>query len=66
MARNIVSCACPEGGIVYDPFMGSGTTAIATVDIGGDRKYLGSEISEEYCKMAKQRIQIEESQLTLF
>lgn len=66
MARNIILCACPEGGIVYDPFMGSGTTAIATVNIGGDRKYLGSEISEEYCKMAKQRIQIEESQLTLF
>ncbi len=66
MARNIVSCACPEGGIVYDPFMGSGTTAIATISIGGDRQYVGSEISEAYCKMARERIELEESQLTLF
>lgn len=66
MAKNIVSCACPEGGVVYDPFMGSGTTALATLDIGGGRTYIGSEISEKYCKMAEERIKIQTSQLTLF
>lgn len=35
MARNIVACACPENGVVYDPFMGSGTTALATLLVGG-------------------------------
>lgn len=30
----ILSC-CPDNGIVYDPFMGSGTTAVATIRIGG-------------------------------
>lgn len=42
-----------EGDIVYDPFMGSGTTAIASVKLG--RKFIGSEISEEYYKLATNR-----------
>lgn len=52
--------------VVYDPFMGSGTTALATLDIGGGRTYIGSEISEKYCKMAEDRIKIQTAQLTLF
>ena len=40
--------------IILDPFMGSGTTAIATLDFG--RKYIGIDISPEYCKMAEERI----------
>lgn len=66
MARNIVACASPENGVVYDPFMGSGTTALATLEEQGNRSYIGSEISEEYCKMAEQRIAILNSQPTLF
>ena len=66
MARNIVSCACPNEGVVYDPFMGSGTTALATISIGGGRTYIGSEISKKYCDMAEERIKIEQSQLSLF
>jgi site-specific DNA-methyltransferase (adenine-specific) len=43
-----------EGDIVYDPFMGSGTTAkMAKIN---NRNYIGSEISEEYCKMISKRI----------
>ena len=49
-----------ENDVVYDPFMGSGTTAIAALEV--DRNYLGSEISEEYYKLCKKRI---ESDLTL-
>lgn len=40
--------------IVLDPFMGSGTTAIAALK--NKRKYIGIELSPEYCKMAENRI----------
>jgi DNA modification methylase len=43
-----------EGDLVYDPFMGSGTTA--KMAILNNRKYIGSEISEEYCKIIETRI----------
>lgn len=40
--------------IILDPFIGSGTTAIAA--LMNDRKYIGIEISKEYCNMAKKRV----------
>lgn len=40
--------------IILDPFMGSGTTAIAAKQLG--RKYIGFEISPEYCELAQNRI----------
>ena len=43
-----------EGDIVLDPFMGSGTTA--KMAILNNRHYIGFDISEEYCEIAKQRI----------
>ena len=43
-----------KGDIVYDPFMGSGTTAVACKKL--NRNYIGSEISPEYCKIAEQRL----------
>ena len=64
MAANIINCCSKEGDIVYDPFMGSGTTALAAVKLG--RQYIGSEISEKYVSMANEKIKIEQSQLTLF
>ena len=64
MAANIINCCSKEGDIVYDPFMGSGTTALASVKLG--RQYIGSEISEKYVQMANEKIKIEQSQLTLF
>lgn len=42
--------------LVYDPFMGSGTTAVSAME--NNRNYIGSEISSEYCKIAKQRIEM--------
>ncbi len=42
------------GDIVLDPFMGSGTTAIAALESG--RKYVGYEIDEEYVKLAEKRL----------
>jgi DNA modification methylase len=42
------------GGVVLDPFVGSGTTAIAAQDEG--RKYIGIDINPDYCGIAKKRI----------
>jgi len=43
-----------EGQIILDPFLGSGTTAIACKNL--KRKYIGIEISEDYCKIAQDRL----------
>ena len=43
-----------EGDLVYDPFMGSGTTA--KMAVLNKRNWIGSEISEEYCKIIERRI----------
>jgi DNA modification methylase len=45
-----------EGDTVYDPFMGSGTTALAAIKT--NRKYLGSEILQEYADIAENRIKV--------
>ncbi len=43
-----------ENDLIYDPFMGSGTTA--KMSILNNRKYIGSEISEDYIKIIETRI----------
>lgn len=53
-----------DGDFVLDPFMGSGTTAIACEILG--RKWIGIEISEKYCEIAAKRIKSEADQLKLF
>jgi len=49
--------------IVLDPFMGSGTTAIAAENLGRD--YVGIEISKEYCQVAEKRIAENKLQIQL-
>ena len=46
-----------EGDLVLDPFMGSGTTAIACIK--NNRKYVGIEINEDYYNLIKERIEKE-------
>lgn len=49
-----VLAGCPKGGLVLDPFLGSGTTAVvATVNA---RHFLGIEINPKYCDMARSRL----------
>lgn len=43
-----------EGDVVLDPFVGSGTTACAAVEL--NRHYIGFEISGQYCEIARKRI----------
>ncbi len=47
-----------ESDLIYDPFMGSGTTA--KMAIKNNRNWIGSEISEEYCSIIEQRVQTAE------
>ena len=44
----------PSGSLVLDPFMGSGSTAVACKKL--DRHYIGYDINAEYCKDAQQRV----------
>lgn len=59
-----ILAGCPEGGLIYDPFMGSGTTAIHS--IMNNRNFIGSEMSIEYLEIANKRISDVQSQPKLF
>lgn len=56
----IVDCikaGCPEGGIVLDPFMGAGTTALVSRKL--NRNFLGFELNSEYIKISEKRLKKE-------
>lgn len=65
VVRPIMAC-CPPDGIVFDPFMGSGTTAIAALTMGEGRKFNGSELNEKSIEEAMQEIEPLLAQPTLF
>jgi DNA modification methylase len=50
--------------VVLDPFMGSGTTAVVAKRLA--RKYIGFEISQDYVRIAEERIELEDKQPALF
>jgi len=50
---HIVTWTC-ENNLIYDPFIGSGTTA--KMCIKNNRNYIGSEVSKEYCDITEERI----------
>lgn len=52
--ENLITNSSIGGGIVLDPFMGSGTTGVACQNLG--RNFIGIEINEEYYEIAKKRI----------
>ncbi|HRT03225.1 MAG TPA: DNA methyltransferase [Candidatus Diapherotrites archaeon] len=53
-----------EGDVVLDPFLGSGTTAVACIRL--KRNFIGIELSEEYYKIAEERIKNEQKLQRLF
>ena len=54
LAENHILSWSSEGDLIYDPMMGSGT--VAKMALLNGRKFIGSEISKEYCEEAKRRI----------
>ena len=51
----MIKAGCPEDGIVLDPFMGAGTTAL--VAIKQNKRYIGIELNQEYIKIAENRLE---------
>lgn len=54
LIERMIKASCPVDGIVFDPFMGSGTTAVAANRLS--RKFIGFEINPEYCNLIQQRL----------
>ncbi|MFP6561039.1 site-specific DNA-methyltransferase [Paraburkholderia sp. B3] len=54
IVERMVLASCPPGGRVLDPFMGSGTTAVACAR--QKREFVGYEINESYCAIARERV----------
>lgn len=50
-----IKASCPKGGIVLDPFLGSGTSAL--VALQQNKNYIGIELNTEYVKLATERIE---------
>jgi len=64
LIKNLIELTTKKGGIVLDPFMGSGTTAVACKQTG--RCFIGFEISKEYYELAKERLKRVEEKAELF
>lgn len=56
LLAKIILASCPAGGLVLDPFLGSGTSAVVARKLG--RHYLGFELDPEYCLMALRRLEL--------
>lgn len=54
LVKQLIEEYTEPGQVILDPFLGSGTTAIAAIQT--DRRYLGFEIDKEYFEIAKRRI----------
>lgn len=62
LIKTPIKAGCPEGGIVLDPFMGSGTSAVVALE--QNKNFVGIELNPEYIKLAEKRIS--KVQLKLF
>lgn len=54
LIKPCILAGCPEGGTVYDPFMGAYTTAVTAFELR--RNYLGSELNPDYIAIGEKRV----------
>lgn len=54
LIAKLILASCPADGLVFDPFLGSGTTSVVAKKLG--RRYCGIEINEEYAMLAAKRL----------
>ena len=57
LAKLILASSAP-GDVVFDPFLGSGTTSVVAKKLG--RRYVGIELNDRYCVWAEKRLEIAE------
>jgi len=55
LIKKLIELTTKKGDLVLDPFMGSGTTAVASIE--AKRKYIGFELSKEYWEQSTERIE---------
>ena len=63
LIAKLILASCPKGGIVFDPFLGSGTTSVVAKKL--DRNYCGIEMNQEYACWAEKRLQLAEKDTTI-
>jgi len=63
LVAKLVLASSPNHGFVFDPFLGSGTTAVVAKKL--ERRYCGIEINQEYCCWAAKRLQLSERDPTI-
>lgn len=56
----MIKAGCPKDGIVLDPFIGAGTTALVALKL--QRQFIAFELNEDYIEMAKKRLKVIQSQ----
>ena len=54
LVEPFVKSSCPKGGLVFDPFVGSGTTCVVAWKLG--RNFIGCDINPEYIEIAEGRL----------
>jgi site-specific DNA-methyltransferase (adenine-specific) len=56
LMAKLILASSQRGDCVFDPFLGSGTTAVVAAKLG--RRYLGIELNEDYCLLAQRRLEL--------
>lgn len=64
MLEYLISVSSNENDLIFDPCMGSGSTGIACINT--QRNFIGIELDENYFKIASERVEKAQQQLTLF
>ena len=64
MIRPCIRAGCPKGGVVLDPFIGSGTTALVAIQEARD--YVGIELQPKYEFLIKERVSEAKSSLNVW
>lgn len=63
LIAKLILASCPAGGVVFDPFLGSGTTSVVAKKLG--RHWCGVELNEEYCLWAEKRLELADSDASI-
>jgi len=59
LLAKLILASTNEGDLVFDPFIGSGTTAVVAKKLG--RRYVGVEVDNYYCSLARKRLELAEN-----